>query len=272
MLISRAIVSGAMALMLVFAQAQKPFTNFDVEKMVKAGFDEETIIRAIEANRPGFDTSVEGLVALKDAGVSSKIINAILARTAQSASSTPSAKAPDQPVQTNPAIVQTSTPTYKGAPLPSGIGIFFRDGEEYFQIPSINVEGKKTSARYMALGTIPIKESFKLDGLTAKIWLSKNNCHILTHLPSQDVSKLQLISVLEQGKNDRLLFEVSGRLSRSLKMKQIPTSLNDLGNGYFEINPLSPLDIDEYAIVSFDTSGSLPGTSQAKVWDFSIRK
>jgi hypothetical protein len=55
-------------------------------------------------------------------------------------------------------------------------------------------------------------------------------------------------------------------------MIQIPTSLNDLGNGYFEINPLSPLDVDDYAIVSFDASGNLPGTSQAKVWDFSIIK
>lgn len=271
MQLSRVIVSGAMALVLVFAQVQKPFTNLDVEKMVKAGFDEETIIKAIEANKAGFDTSVEGLVELKDAGVSSKIINAILSKAAQPASSTPSTKAPGQPTQADQAITRTSTAPYKGT-LPSGIGIFFRDGEDYFQIPSINVEGKKTNARYMALGTIPIKESFKLDGPKAKIWLSRDNCHILVHLPGQDVSKLQLISVLEKNKNDRLLFEISGRLNRSLKMNQIPTSLNDLGNGYFEINPLSPLNIDDYAIVNLDTSVSLLGTSQVKVWDFSITK
>jgi hypothetical protein len=271
MQVSRVIVFLAMAVVLAFAQAQKPFTNVDVEKMVKAGFDEDTILKAIEANKPGFDTSVEGLVELKDAGVSSKIINAILTKAAQPASSNSLTKAPGQPTQPDQAITRTSTALYKGT-LPSGIGIFFRDGEDYFQIPSTNVEGKKTNARYMALGTIPIRESFKLDGSKAKILLSKDNCHILVHLPSQDVSKLQLISVLEKNKNDRLLFEISGRLTRSLKMIQIPTSLNDLGNGYFEINPLSPLDVDDYAIVSFDASGNLPGTSQAKVWDFSIIK
>jgi hypothetical protein len=268
---SHLIVFCGLTLALAFAQAQKPFTNSDVEKMVKAGFDEETIIRAIEANNPGFDISAEALVALRDAGVSLRIIDAILARASQSAKSTSSSKSLGQQAQTDQTITRTSTLPSKGT-LPSGIGIFFRDGEEYFQIPSMNVEGKKSSARYMALGTIPIKLSFKVEGAKAKIWLTRDNCHILVHLPGQDVSKLQLISVLEKGKNDRLLFEVSGRLSRSLKMNQISTSLNDLGNGYFEINPMSPLAVDEYAIVSLDTSANLLGTLQAKVWDFAITK
>ena len=137
----------------------------------------------------------------------------------------------------------------------------------------MNVEGKKSNAaRYMALGTMAIKLSFRIDGAKAKIWLSGDNCHFLAHLPGQDVSKLQLISVLETSKNDRLLFEISGRLSRSLKMNQIPTSLNDLGNGYFEINPISHLPIDEYAIITLDTAANALGASQAKVWDFAITK
>jgi len=269
MQLSRVIASGAMALVLLFAQTQKPFTNADVEQMVKAGFNEDTIIKAIEVNKPGFDTSVEGLLELKNAGVSSKIINAILARAAQPASATSSTKSPGQLAQADTATTRTSPS--KGT-LPSSVGIFFRDGDEYFQMPSMNVEGKKSNTRYMALGTIPIKVSFKVDGKNAKIWLSKDNLHILVHIPGQDASKLQLISVLEQGKNYRLLFEASGRLSRSLKINQIQTSLNDLGNGYFEMVPSSPLPLGEYAIVNFDASANLLGTTQAKVWDFSITK
>ncbi len=57
----------------------KPFTNDDLLKLVKAGFGEETILEAIRTNECRFDTSAEALLALKNAGVSEKIIMAVLA-------------------------------------------------------------------------------------------------------------------------------------------------------------------------------------------------
>lgn len=61
------------------AQTQsKPLTNGDVVQMTKAGFDEVTILKAIETAQPGFDTSVEALLALKESGVSQPVITAIL--------------------------------------------------------------------------------------------------------------------------------------------------------------------------------------------------
>jgi hypothetical protein len=69
------------ALALGAAQSQKPLTNDDVIQMVKAGFDEATTITAIDAANPGFDTSVQGLLALKAAGVGEKVIAAMLNAT-----------------------------------------------------------------------------------------------------------------------------------------------------------------------------------------------
>ena len=63
------------------AQAQKPLTNDDVIQMVKAGFDEQTILKAIESGTPDFDTSVPGMIALKQAGISEKVIAGMLAAT-----------------------------------------------------------------------------------------------------------------------------------------------------------------------------------------------
>lgn len=57
----------------------KPFTNDDVLKLVKAGFGEETILQAIRTNECHFDTSADALTALKNVGVSEKIIRAMLA-------------------------------------------------------------------------------------------------------------------------------------------------------------------------------------------------
>ncbi len=61
------------------AQQKTPLTNADVIKMVKSGLAETTIVAAIAANDTQFDLSSSGLQSLGQAGVSSKVIRAMLA-------------------------------------------------------------------------------------------------------------------------------------------------------------------------------------------------
>ena len=61
------------------AVEQTPFTNEDVITMVGAGFSKETVVAAIQTHGPDFDTFLQALVALRDAGVDEDIIVAILA-------------------------------------------------------------------------------------------------------------------------------------------------------------------------------------------------
>ena len=49
-------------------------TNQDVVKLVKAKVSEDLIIAKIRQSKTKFDTSVDGLVALKEAGVSDNLI------------------------------------------------------------------------------------------------------------------------------------------------------------------------------------------------------
>src|SRR5262245_4686260 len=87
----------------------KVFTNDDLLKMVKAGFKEETIIEAIRANEPRYDTSVEALVTLKNAGVSERVISTMLA-AARAGTSAPNVDA-------------------EGGTLPGEIGVYaLKDG------------------------------------------------------------------------------------------------------------------------------------------------
>ena len=65
------------------AQQKNPLTNADVIKMVKAGLAETTIVAAIAANDTQFDLSSTGLQTLNQAGVSSKVIRAMLAAEAK---------------------------------------------------------------------------------------------------------------------------------------------------------------------------------------------
>lgn len=57
-----------------------PMTNDDVIKMVKGGLGDATVLQAIEGAEPAFDTSPDGLVKLKQGGVSDAVIQRIMGR------------------------------------------------------------------------------------------------------------------------------------------------------------------------------------------------
>ena len=98
------------ALLLSFASfifAQQPLNNEAVIKLVKAGLTEDLIITTINASPGTYDSSVDGLIALKSAGVSDKIVAAIITK-ANSAPTTTSdkPKAPTDKVDTKPVTSQ----------------------------------------------------------------------------------------------------------------------------------------------------------------------
>ena len=81
-LLKLTILVGALLLSATILTAQQnnpPLTNSDVVKMVKAGTPDATIVNAIAARDTQFDLSATGLQALSQAGVSSKVVRAMLA-------------------------------------------------------------------------------------------------------------------------------------------------------------------------------------------------
>src|SRR5271166_3270960 len=78
--------------------AHQPLNNDSVVILAKAGFDEQFILQLIRSSRTNFDTSVEGLVAMKKAGVSEDLIRMMAmpqaSPPAAPAGTTPPAKTP----------------------------------------------------------------------------------------------------------------------------------------------------------------------------------
>jgi len=60
--------------------AQQTLSNDLVVQLMKAGFSEDLIITLINRSQGSYDVSVDGLIALKNAGVSNKEIWAIVAK------------------------------------------------------------------------------------------------------------------------------------------------------------------------------------------------
>jgi hypothetical protein len=66
--------------------AQQSLNNDSVIKLVKAGLSEDLIVSTINASPGTYDTSANGLIALKTAGVSDKVVTAIVMKSTAPAS------------------------------------------------------------------------------------------------------------------------------------------------------------------------------------------
>ena len=73
--------------------AQQSLNNDAVIKLVKAGLSDDLIVSTISAQSGAFDTSPDGLIALKTAGVSDKVVAAMV-----------SGITPDVPIETLRAL------------------------------------------------------------------------------------------------------------------------------------------------------------------------
>jgi hypothetical protein len=110
-----------MVLCPVFIVAQDALNNDSVVKMLKAGLSEDLVISAINSKPGNYDTSADGMIALKTAGASDKIISAIVIKAsggAPAAAAAPSAAAP------------AAAPVAAGSGLPAGIdevGVYYQD-------------------------------------------------------------------------------------------------------------------------------------------------
>src|SRR4051812_11838713 len=60
-------------------QKAAPLTNDDILQMTKGGLQESTVVSAIQAGDTNFDLSVQNLLSLRQAGVSEKVLGAMLA-------------------------------------------------------------------------------------------------------------------------------------------------------------------------------------------------
>jgi hypothetical protein len=98
--------------------AQQTINNDVVIRMVKAGLADDVIVTTINASPGTYDTTANGLIALKQAGVSDKVIAAIVARNTAPGPSMPAAQpkndaAPVPPPSPSPS--ETAEPPEEGS-------------------------------------------------------------------------------------------------------------------------------------------------------------
>ena len=101
--------------------AQQALNNDGIVKLVKAGLSDDIILSTINASPGSYDTSANGLIALKTGGASDKVISAIVLKA--------SGGAPTAVPAAAPAAAPAATPT-SGSARPEGIddvGVYYKD-------------------------------------------------------------------------------------------------------------------------------------------------
>lgn len=96
--------------------AQESLNNESVIKLIKAGLSEDLIVTTVNSSPGAYDTSANGLIALKKAGASDKVLAAIVLKAAGSSATLPAAA---------PAAASSGTAvgtSVGGSPVNSSVG------------------------------------------------------------------------------------------------------------------------------------------------------
>jgi hypothetical protein len=145
---------------------QTMLDNGSVIKTLKSGLSEGVIISTINASPANYNTSAEGLIALKKAGASDKLVAAIVVRNANAATERPTifpAPAPEPPPVAAP--VPIAAPVAPAIPLAvDSVGVYYKDIHGSWQEVNTEVVNFKTGGVLKHLASVGVVKG-DLNGL-----------------------------------------------------------------------------------------------------------
>jgi len=127
----RRILVLALSLVAPLLFAQQTLNNDAVIKLAKSGLSDDLIITTVNASPGNYDTSADGLIALKSGGVSDKVVAAILLKAsggAPPAGSAPASAPPAGPSKTGGlSPVAGASSLAAVPPAIKDVGIYYQD-------------------------------------------------------------------------------------------------------------------------------------------------
>jgi hypothetical protein len=246
-----------------FLAAQQALNNDSVIKMVKAGLSDDVIVATINANPGAYDASPDGLIALKQAGVTNKVIDAIVAK---STASGPDSAPPDAAPSSSAPPEPPAPPQF--APLPPGvdnIGAYYRDsGGNWQPLPAeVVIFQSGGLVKHVASAGL-VKEDLNglVGGMRSRLVVSTPITFILQVPPGRTASDYELIH-LHVVNNNRQFQSVAGGLihdSSSSLRDEIDFSSKQIGPSAYEIVLNNGLGEGEFGFLAPQGTGAGTGT------------
>lgn len=230
----------------ILAFAQEAMTNEGIIKLVKSGMSEELIVNVIRQQPGSYVLGASELVALKDAGVSEKLIGVMLEK------GKPASASVDAPKATVPRA-----------------GLFYKKGGEYFELIQEEVEWKTSGAMRNIASAGIVKKDLKgsISGPSSRNFL-QNPMEIVIAPPSGLTVNSYLLLPMKSSKSDRE-FNVGPVNNKSgLAKGAIPFGVEKVGEGQFRIVLPTPLGPGEYGILAVAPTDS--ASTAGKMYTFRI--
>jgi len=256
--------------------APKRLTNQDIIDMAHAGLSDDLIIAKIRsatgADASKFDTTVDGLKALKAASVSDAVIKVML-----------------NPAPPPPPVIATTTPmTLDPNFPPPEVGVYWKDGPTFVLIEGAAISRMKAGGRAGSFATDGIRGQHwdaTLEGPTSKNRVKDRRPLFYFYVPDGSTAADYVLIKLNK-KGDRREFQVgsfggvTGGKSGVKKDKEVGFSSEHVGIRIYKITLGEELKPGEYAffmgtgagatMASRTGSASSGGNASGRVYDFSI--
>jgi len=217
------------------------------------GFDDQTVINAIAANGVSVDTSMQGLIALKQSGLSEKVIDAVLAAAAP------------KPVPSSPQSADNG--------LPDDIGAYAMVKDTLTLLP-VEVVNFKTAGVMGAAFTYGIKKAkFQgtVPGEKSSTELTTPVTFVLRCADGTAPNEYQLVQ-LDSKKDSREFTESKvGLMGASGGLDKVAIALNFQKIGHDTYKATAPdLKRGEYGFLAPGALASTNGASTGKLYTFGI--
>jgi len=260
-MIHRKIFPALLMLVAMCFFAQEMLTNESILKLCKAGVGDDTIVDMIKAQPSKFSLRTDDIIALKSAGITEKVIAAMVAKGAGAIT----AKA--DPARSDPPSL-----TQNGITLPDELGVYWiKDGKYVAVAPEILNLRTSRAAQLM----VGIMANAKLNG-----WVTQQ--HSRTHLgpESEFIVKLpegtdpaEYVCVKFQVKGDRREVELArGRIniSTGTHRSEIPFTSEKLAKQVYRLKFGGGFRAGDYGLLPPGANISANVTSAGKIYTFMV--
>lgn len=228
--------------------------NQAILKMKTAGIDDATIVRAIESTPGEYDTSADGLIALKAGGASDAVLAAILSH--------------------GKAAANTNTPAKTNDGYPQELGVYFLKGDAYIAIePEImNVRTTNALATAYSFGAKAMKINGWVIGKHSKAAFGSDTKAFFFDI-AEGIAPSEFTLLRFDEKGDRREVEL-GKSRFSAKTgvpedRTIHFESEKIDKGRYKIT-VTALKPGEYAFMPPGAEVSKNSTSAGKVYTFQV--
>jgi hypothetical protein len=265
--------------------AQQAMNNAAVIKLLKAGLSDDLIVNTINASPGKYDTSADGLIALRSAGADSKVISAVLMKSAPGAPPKPAVPASSLPAEA--ASGSATSDSASGAPpkavvpvsnIPPGIkeiGVYYqaKDGSWMPVLPETVTKRVGGTLKSVATeGKIKGDVNAVVQGKSSSLSLALPASFILYTPEGGAASEYLLLRFRPRGKDREFRLEKGGELHRSENdaRDSVTFDIKNLAPRVYRVILGSELGKGEYGFLGPNDANDLESSQgYAKMYTFS---